>query len=357
MNGPVPLPPPSPASLLAGRELPAGWRVLDRAPMAPSTGGNFSCSYRVEHAEHGSAYLKALDFSEAMKEPDPTVTLEGMLHAYNFERGLLQECTDAGMTRVVRLLHHGSVPPGEFGGLVPVPYLIFEPAEADVRRYLVVAGQLDLAFALRTLHNIAVGLRQMHARGVAHQDLKPSNVLVFPAGKGSKIGDVGSASRRDVASPRDDLDWAGDGTYAPPEMLYGEPPSGWQLRRQACDLYHLGGMATFFMTQFPMTAHVLNNLEPSLQPHVWGGSYSQVLPHLQQSFSRALVVLHDNTPILIADEFTELVRQQCQPDPTDRGHPAARQGVGSQFAVDRYISIYDRMARTVEVNIRRELTA
>src|SRR5205823_2049082 len=65
-----------------------------------------------------------------------------------------------------------------------------------------------------SLHHIATGLYQLHSAEVAHQDLKPSNILVFE-GSTSKIADLGCASVKGVASPRDSAAFAGDRTYAP----------------------------------------------------------------------------------------------------------------------------------------------
>ena len=44
-----------------------------------------------------------------------------------------------------------------------------------------------------TMASTAAALRQLHAAQMAHQDLKPSNVLVFKAEGMSKLGDMGRA--------------------------------------------------------------------------------------------------------------------------------------------------------------------
>ena len=50
---------------------------------------------------------------------------------------------------------------------------------------------LDLVFMMGTLHHVSLGLSQLHRAEIAHQDLNPSNVLVFESGKSSKICDLG----------------------------------------------------------------------------------------------------------------------------------------------------------------------
>lgn len=78
------------------------------------------------------------------------------------------------------------VVPGQ--GFTKVFYLIFELADGDIRRHLAVQESLDLAFVLRTLHHVAVGLDQLHRADIAHQDLKPSNVLIYTKEMGAKQG-------------------------------------------------------------------------------------------------------------------------------------------------------------------------
>jgi serine/threonine protein kinase len=119
------------------------------------------------------------------------------------------------MSRVVSALDDDPTGTG-----LPVQYIIFECAESDVREQALIDGRFDTAWALRTLHQVAVGVRQLHGRNIVHQDLKPSNVLLFET-VGSKVGDLGSSTNKENSSPRDQFDVAGDRTYAPPDLLYG----------------------------------------------------------------------------------------------------------------------------------------
>ncbi len=168
-----------------------------------------------------------------------------MTEAYNFERDLLETCGAKRMSRVVKALSSGQV--DAVPGGVPVNYLIFEEAKGDVRGYLDEADAFDIAWVLRVLHHIATGLNQLHSAGIAHQDMKPSNALIFEDGA-SKVADLGCADQAGSQSPRGEQRVPGDRTYAPPELLYGHVPSDWKQRRQACDLYHLGSLALFLFT-------------------------------------------------------------------------------------------------------------
>src|SRR5262249_27237780 len=115
----------------------------------------------------------------------------------------------------------------------------------DVRKYLDVAARFDSAWVLRSLHHVATGLRQLHSAGIAHQDVKPSNVLVFDA-KISKVADLGRASSQGESPPHEDHHIAGDPEYAPPELCYHHVVPDWNQRRLGCDAYLLGSMVVFF---------------------------------------------------------------------------------------------------------------
>ena len=107
--------------------------------------------------------------------------------------------------------------------------------------------KFDLAFIFRSLHNTAVGLQQLHKNGIAHQDLKPSNVLVFD--KVSKISDLGRASTQEISFRYDNLIIPGDRNYAPIEQLYNYHFCNDFEEKFAADLYLLGSLFIFFFSK------------------------------------------------------------------------------------------------------------
>ena len=54
------------------------------------------------------------------------------------------------------------------------------------------------AFGARLMRDVFAGTHALHARGIAHRDLKPQNVLVTSGGRG-KVADMGLAKRLDLA--------------------------------------------------------------------------------------------------------------------------------------------------------------
>lgn len=79
-------------------------------------------------------------------------------------------------------------------GTKPKPILVMELVEGVTLERLLEVGGVDTARALRVLDNVLAGLEAMHAAGVAHLDIKPSNV-VLRAGEEAVLVDFGLAGR------------------------------------------------------------------------------------------------------------------------------------------------------------------
>jgi eukaryotic-like serine/threonine-protein kinase len=208
----------NPADCLEGRDLGNGWTVESKITRKPnSTGGCFSVGYEVRSADGRMAFLKALDFSEALRAADPAKALQSVTEQFNFERAILEKCRDRKLDRILIPITDGKITVNGFGPFGVVLYLIFARAEGDIRNVLVDFRSLDLLWSLTSLHHVSVGLQQLHNNGTAHQDLKPSNVL-FMGGEGSKITDLGRASDKTMQSPFDGMSVPGDFGYAAPDL-------------------------------------------------------------------------------------------------------------------------------------------
>lgn len=339
-------PPLAPAFLLEGKTLADGWKVLKRIERSPdSTGGTFSVGYVVEDDSGRKAYLKALDYSAAFDSPDPARILSAMTSAYNFERDVLARCKGGRLSRIVTPLGDGQTHVDNVPFIPKVSYLIFEIADGDARAQL--DRNIDLSWKLRSLHHVATGIRQLHETGIAHQDLKPSNVLVFGATE-SKICDLGRAAVSGRDSPHDDYHVAGDKSYAPPELLYRSVATDWRRRRLGCDVYLLGSLAMFFFTQASMTPAILSRLPPTLHWKPFTGTFEDVLPFVRNAFDKIIELV--DTVIkkeagALAPELTSIIRQLCDPNPNLRGHPQERNSHTTQYSLERYVSRLDLLAK------------
>ena len=173
-------------------------------------------------------------------------------------------------------------------------------------------------------------------------------------GNSSKLTDVGRAAYKGHAPPHDSLTCAGDPVYAPLELLFGDAASEWEVRRLGCDLYLLGSMIGFFFLGASTTPAILAKMLPSHHPKIWSGTYGQVLPFARAAFDEVVEDLRKTVDPAIRDGLCEIFRQLCDPDPKLRGHPRDRAGFGSPYSLERYISRFNTLATTAEINMKRK---
>ncbi len=343
---------PSPAALLGGRTLDGGWRVEARLERpADATGGTFSQNYVLTNEDGRQAFLKALDYSAALESPDPAAAINQLTAGFLHERDVLQKCARDRLSHIVLAIDSGVVEVAGHGPLSRVQYLILERALHDVRTHLVLE-QFDVAWVLRSLHHVAVGLRQLHVHDIFHQDTKPSNVLVFSDGT-RKIGDLGRATQRGRVALHDALHVAGDTVYAPPELLYGYLLPDEVHRRMACDMYHLGSMLYFFFTGAGTTAALHAKLDQSHYAAYWSGRYAEVLPYVRDAYDRVCEDFEHAAPPDLIPRLLSLLRELSDPDPGVRGDSLRRSRRQNPFDLERYVSRLNLLAREAELGLTR----
>lgn len=347
-----------PAELLKGVVLDDGWEVVEPIKRsAGATGGAFSVPYLVERSERGQttrAFLKALDLSSAFEMDLPIVdALNHLTETYIYERDLVMRCAGSRMKNVVLGLTYGQVTVNNAfvdASIAEVPYIIFEEADGDVRRFLELSDRLDDAILFRLLHGVANGLRQLHGADITHQDLKPSNVMTFASE--AKIGDLGRASSGSGKGLFDDLVFAGDWTYAPPEYLYRHVLEDDRVRRRSSDMYQLGSLSVFLYTGVGMTGLLSAELDDTFHWRSWPNGYPKALPYVRDAFGRILVRLEGVVLDRVGSDAIAVIRQLCDPDPLVRGD--ARRGDGFQrYDMERFVSYFDRLARRAEMELQR----
>jgi serine/threonine protein kinase len=343
---------PIPSESLSGLKLNDGWEVVEKLSKHPgATGGSFSCGYKVKD-DKNVAYLKALDFSEAFKDPDPPRRLQILTEAYNFERDLLLKCKSNHLTKIVTPVTDGSIDVHGFPiGIGKVYYIIFELADGDIRKIRDTFQKIDLAFSFRALHNTAVGLEQLHRSGIAHQDLKPSNVMSFR--EVYKVGDLGRSS--DINKPfwYDHIQFPGDRNYSPLEQHYGFHFSNDFNEKYASDMYLFGSLFYFFFSGLS-ASQVLFEKARKLGISIVS-NFNADIPEWERVFSETLVDLSKSLKCFLTEDRVDdvilLVKYLCHPDPRKRGFPKNITTQNQQYSFIRFISKLDIFAKEAELGI------
>lgn len=369
----------TPATRLKGLVLHDDWVVeelisVGRADASgDSTGGTFSVAYRVRK-NNDTAFLKALDLDSVIKSDEDEDFLEIIQRettAFNQEKSLNDFCVKNRMRQVVSIICHGSIKVQKKpDDMVPnVPYMILELADGgDVRGYLRHSSAKDYSAKFSYLKDVLLGISQLHGQGISHQDLKPSNVMVFKE-RGAKVADLGRATIKGFTGGVYDS-WivAGDASYAPPEQLYGLTLTEWVDRRERCDLYQFGSLVAFLLFGVTVNVMIQERVQRSVAPKHWypeeGGasSFSQALPFLQQAFFEGLEEYSKNLPGWAADKVVDLITQCSNPDYEQRG---SRKVLGKKqflgLGLNRFISALENLrteaAKRAVLEAKRQVQA
>ena len=336
------------------------WTVLELARTfhEGSTGG-FSIGYNVQHDNGTKAYMKASDISLLTDENGTFV--ERMLSAamqHTFERDILEHCQGNNMDRVVLALDYGETLMVHDGVQEPVFYLVFELAECDANSKVFQDNiSCEPVWIFHALHNVATAIKQLHSGRVAHNDVKPSNVLLYER-ELQKLCDLGNAVSDEKIGPYDEMICAGDPRYAPPEVLYCTQGIAKNVTafpgRRAGDLYLLGSICVFLMSGQMITPLILSYLKPEHRPQSfdggWEGSLTDVMPYWRAAYAEAMAEVEASFTTKFEGleqdsrvEFFAAVNQLCEPDFLLRGHPSNRGRGQDKYGMERFITLFNKL--------------
>ena len=346
------------AQELEGRTLASGWKVLKKIekPAMQDTDvvHDFSVYYEVE--KNGvQCYMKAIDFSRYMsiktEGQKSTDLLEMMIKDFHYERDLSIHCQKKRVTKVAFVLESDEE---EVDGYMYsiVPYLIFEKDEGDVRKMLAYNKKFDFAWKLKSLHDVAVGIQQLHNAGVSHQSLKPSNILLFKGN--TKIGELGKALCPELDDTCYDWEFKGDYNYAPPELLYGYIMQDWKMKAYLADCYVLGELIVYYLTGGTMNGILFKYMPKEFHPASYTIPFEAVKDYLMDAFEQALqdisASLEANT---LKDRILNMISHLCCPDPIQRGHPKTIMSADSNYNLERFVTELDYLNRKAELELLR----
>ncbi|MET0287757.1 MAG: serine/threonine-protein kinase [Polyangiales bacterium] len=129
-------------------------------------------------------------------------------------------------------------------GVRPKPILVMEFVRGPSLEKLIAQRALDLDAAFGTLVGVTEGLSAMHKVGLAHLDLKPSNVIVRGDDGAPVLVDFGLAGRR--LRPA-----CGTANYAAPE-IWSTAAAQAETDPRPADVYALGCFAYELLTGSPL---------------------------------------------------------------------------------------------------------
>lgn len=126
-------------------------------------------------------------------------------------------------------------------GAKPKPILVMELVEGMNCERLLASNDVTMPLALRVIDGVMAGLEAMHAAGIAHLDVKPSNTILRDRTEEPVLVDFGLAGR--VLRP-------GCATlcYGAPEIWETAAGSAQELPARAADAYALGCLAYEMLT-------------------------------------------------------------------------------------------------------------
>ena len=337
---------------LVGKSLENDWIVKRKIEKGGTqTGAHFSVGYIVEK-DGKESFLKAFNIS-AFSNGTFMERMKEMSDAYSYEKDLSDHCRSKHVNKVSFVIDYGEISLSGYTFPV-VPYLIFELADGDIRAAIDFTDNLNTSWKFHSLHEIAIGLKQLHTINVSHQDLKPSNILVYNGKKDSKICDLGRSACLDIPSIFTKIDFTGDLNYSPPEYWYKYHEKDWKKRTFAIDCYMLGSLITFYFAGNSMSSLLMNFIPIPYHPTNWAGTFDEIEPYIQDAFSKALEEFSTN----FKDEFYKedlinLVSQLCNPFPSERGHPKNLSNLNNQYSLERFISKLDHLKHKFNIQLKR----
>ena len=343
-----------------GAKAGISWKVTKKVTCPKGgTGGTFSVGYVAIDQDGEEYFLKATDIG-LLRIDGGKSRLDQMREALNlqgFEREMLNICTTSGMDRIVRAVDYGELEVVHDGVKEFVFFIVFEKAVGDIRSSARDYRPTGISWIPRVVHNLAVATSQLHGKNISHNDIKPSNVLVFDAAV-QKLSDLGRATCDDHRGPWDSLLAAGDSNYSAPEAWgyhYNPPMTGRRISleyRKKFDLYMLGSLVFFLLTEQSLNVVMSIHLRPEYRQTNWSGDFAGILPYLRDVHGHAMNVMESEVKGTYGSdgqnklaEILQAAKCLTDVDPEFRGDPRNAVSGLQRYDLQRLISRTDILSK------------
>lgn len=340
---------------LIGYQFRTGWEIVrvHKSSSNNPTGGAYSICFDVR--KNGEEkFMKALDFNAHLKkqpkgQEDPVMAINQMTEQFIYERTLSEMCHNGHVTKVVYMEESGQEYVEPLGMLMP--YFIFSMATYDLNEKLSVSERLDFAWKMKSLHDVAVALKQLHTLGITHQDVKPSNILLFD--EETKLGDLGCSLCDTLESPFGNDIFPGDKNYAAPEKSYhcNIPVEEMEEQKYLNDSYLLGSLMVHYVTGCSMNALLLRHMPKGCHPNQYKGTFKGIEPYLLNGFQEALEEIGRSVPDgKVKDRLIPLIGCLCHPLRKKRVHGknGSFKNLAAKHSLERFVAELDYIQRLAE---------
>lgn len=350
----------SPKDMLLGKTIKDGWCLVERLEKkAGDSGGTFGTGYLAARGMGELAFVKAIDYVAAFAGGNLARDLLRVTQEFEFEREILEFCTNKGMTKVIHFYGHDELSADGSGNpMMKVSCLIMEAGDKDLRRLVLSNGAgagAGCAWNLFILSDIAQAVAQLHLSDIAHHDVKPSNVIAIkdlkksifqdaaPAPLGGiaarqevKIADLGRVLRKNEAGPFNAYGFAGDKRYQPLEASYGHTPVDWVDSREAADAYMVGSLVFYLFVGVSLQDLIAQYIQPKFYPVNYAQYDQALIAILVDATARAIHEhLRPSLPAEFVDEIMAITLALTHPDPKQRGDKRSRKQLGRRVGMDR----------------------
>jgi len=112
-------------------------------------------------------------------------------------------------------------------------------------------------------------------------------------------------------------------------------------------------MASFYFTGQSMTALLSQKINPAI--NILSLNFENALPYWISAFDEALFVIKDHTKgIQDQSRLIDAIKMLCFPDPRNRGHIKNIKEIGNNFQLERFVEMFNLLARKAEYRITKE---
>lgn len=330
-----------------------GWKVIKKIENNDIT-TRYSIFYQVE--KNGErAIMKVIDnekcYTAYIGEMTRNELISRETTSFHYETMLAKACVGRHMGNVIRYLDSGEE---ELDGFVirTITYIVYEQSDGKIEDFLTFSSKADfvvdlkmLIEKLKSLHQVAKGIRQLHTNFIAHHNITPQSVEFFGSKGTFKLTGLHTSrsQQENLQSPEHFRLFNGDLTFAPPEAFFAYKISDEMISYYQIDTYMLGNLIVYYLTSLNMTTLLNRKLPYSLKEMASrDANYTAILPEIINAFNDVLVELR----ICICEKdlqqpIIEMIECLCNPDPDRRGYPGGFKTARANADLQRIITRLD----------------